>query len=53
MVGTSGVAGLMHASGAGLQLSTIQGIVITWFTTLPGCFVFSFAFAIMLHAPLA
>jgi len=50
---TSGVAGSMRASGAGLQLATIRGIVITWFTTLPGCFALSFAFAIMLHAALA
>jgi len=47
---TSGVAGSMRASGAGLQLSTIRGIVVTWFTTLPGCFVLSFAFSIVLHA---
>jgi phosphate/sulfate permease len=50
---TSGVAGSMNASGAGLQFSTIRGIVITWFTTLPGCFVLSFAFAIVLHAAIA
>ena len=47
---TSGVAGSMHASGAGLQVSTLRGILITWFTTLPGCFILSFAFAIVLHA---
>jgi phosphate/sulfate permease len=47
---TSGVAGSMRASGAGLQVSTLRGIIITWFTTLPGCFMLSFAFAIMLHA---
>jgi phosphate/sulfate permease len=47
---TSGVAGSMRASGAGLQLSTIRGIVITWFTTLPGCFLLSFVFSIVLHA---
>jgi phosphate/sulfate permease len=43
----------MRASGAGLQFSTIRGIVITWFTTLPGCFGLSFAFAIVLHAAFA
>jgi phosphate/sulfate permease len=47
---TSGVAGSMHASGAGLQVSTLRGILITWVTTLPGCFMLSFAFAIVLHA---
>jgi PiT family inorganic phosphate transporter len=47
---TSGVAGSMHASGAGLQVSTLRGILITWFTTLPGCFMLSFAFSIVLHA---
>jgi phosphate/sulfate permease len=50
---TSGVAGSMRASGAGLQLSTIRGILITWVTTLPGCFAMSFAFSIILHAALA
>jgi phosphate/sulfate permease len=49
---TSGVAGSMRASGAGLQFSTIRGIIITWFTTLPGCFILSFAFAIILHGAL-
>ena len=50
---TSGVAGSMHASGAGLNFSTLRGILITWFTTLPGCFVLSFAFSIVLHAAFA
>jgi phosphate/sulfate permease len=50
---TSGVAGSMRASGAGLQLSTIRGILITWFTTMPGCFALSFAFSIVLHAAFA
>jgi len=47
---TSGVAGSMHASGAGLNFKTLRGIVITWFTTLPGCFLLSFAFALAFHA---
>jgi phosphate/sulfate permease len=47
---TSGVAGSMHASGAGLNFSTLRGIMITWVTTLPGCFLLSFAFAVALHA---
>jgi phosphate/sulfate permease len=50
---TSGVAGSMRASGAGLQLSTIRGILITWFTTMPGCFALSFASSIVLHAAFA
>jgi phosphate/sulfate permease len=49
---TSGVAGSMRASGAPLQFATIRGIVITWFTTLPGCFLLAFAFSIALHAAL-
>jgi phosphate/sulfate permease len=40
----------MHASGAGLNFKTLRGIVITWFTTLPGCFLLSFAFALAFHA---
>ena len=47
---TSGVAGSMRASGAGLNFSTLRGIVITWFTTLPGCFLLAFAFAVAFHA---
>jgi phosphate/sulfate permease len=50
---TSGVARSMRASGAGLQLSMIRGILITWFTTMPGCFALSFAFSIVLHAAFA
>ena len=37
----------MVGSGAGLKFATIRGIVITWFTTLPGCFILSFAFAVV------
>jgi phosphate/sulfate permease len=47
---TSGVAGSMEASGASLNFSTLRGILITWFTTLPGCFALSFAFSIVLHS---
>lgn len=47
---SSGVAGAMVASKAGLQMSTLRKIVITWFTTLPGTMMLSFALAILFHA---
>ena len=31
-------------------VALLRGIVISWFTTLPGCFLLSFAFSIALHA---
>jgi phosphate/sulfate permease len=49
---TSAVAGSMRASGAATQLATVRGILVTWFTTLPGCFALSFALSVVLHAAL-
>jgi phosphate/sulfate permease len=49
---TAGVAGGVVSSGDHLQWSTLRAIVITWFTTLPGCVMLSFAMGIVLHAAL-
>jgi phosphate/sulfate permease len=49
---TSGVAGSMVSAGDHLQWSTLRAIVITWFTTLPGTMVVSFAMGILLHTAL-
>jgi len=49
---TSAVAGSMRASGAATQLATVRGILVTWFTTLPGCFALSFVLSVVLHAAL-
>jgi phosphate/sulfate permease len=49
---TSGVAGSMVSAGDHLQWSTLRAIVITWFTTLPGTMLASFALGILLHTAL-
>jgi phosphate/sulfate permease len=49
---TSGVAGGVVSSGDHLQWSTLRAIVVTWFTTLPGCVMLSFAMGIVLHSAL-
>ena len=47
---TSGVVGGVVSSGDQLQWGTLRAIVVTWFTTLPGCVVLSFAMGIVLHS---
>ena len=47
---TSGVAGGVVSSGDHLQWGTLRAIVVTWFTTMPGCVVLSFAMGIILHS---
>jgi phosphate/sulfate permease len=49
---TSGVAGTVVSAGDHLQWSTLRAIVITWFTTLPGTMLISFAMGILLHTAL-
>ena len=49
---TSGVAGTVIASGDRLQRGTLGRIVITWFTTLPGTVIASFAMAIVIQTAL-
>ncbi len=49
---TSGVAGAVVSSGDSLQWDTLRAIVVTWFTTLPGTVILSFALSIVLHAAL-
>jgi phosphate/sulfate permease len=49
---TSGVAGGVVSSGDHLQWGTLRAIVVTWFTTLPGCVMLSFAMGVVLHAAL-
>jgi phosphate/sulfate permease len=49
---TSGVAGTVVSAGDTLQWSTLRSIVITWFTTLPGTMLASFAMGIVLHTAL-
>lgn len=49
---TSGVAGTVVSAGDHLQWSTLRAIVITWFTTLPGTVIASFAMGIVLHTAL-
>lgn len=51
-VHTSGVAGSVVSSGDRLQWSTLRAIVITWFTTLPGTMLLSFAMGVVLHTAL-
>ena len=50
---TAGVAGAVTSSGESLQWNTLRAIVVTWFTTLPGTVMLSFALGIVLHAALA
>jgi phosphate/sulfate permease len=49
---TSGVAGTVVSAGDHLQWATLRGIVITWFTTLPGTMLAAFAMGIVLHTAL-
>ena len=49
---TSGVAGSVVGARDQLQWSTLRAIIITWFTTLPGCVLLSFAMGIVLHSAL-
>lgn len=46
----SGIAGAMKASGATLQGSTLQKIILTWLVTLPGSLLFAMTLALMIHA---
>ncbi|MGI9291247.1 MAG: inorganic phosphate transporter [Gammaproteobacteria bacterium] len=49
---TSGVAGGVVGARDTLQWSTLRAIIVTWFTTLPGCVMVSFAMGIVLHSAL-
>lgn len=49
---TSGVAGTVISSGDRLQRGTLGRIVVTWFTTLPGTVILSFALAIVFQTAL-
>lgn len=47
---SSGVAGSMVASRAGLKMATLRNILITWITTLPGCILLAFVYGLLFHA---
>ena len=49
---TSGVAGGVVGARDRLQWNTLRAIIVTWFTTLPGCVMLSFVFGIVLHSAL-
>lgn len=46
---TSGIAGTMVASKAGLQYRSIRNIMITWVTTLPGTMMLAFLLSLLFH----
>lgn len=50
---TAGVAGAVQSSGDRVRWDTIGRILITWFTTMPGCVMVSFVMGIVLHTALA